>query len=151
PSSCRTSPLASRAAPADDGRMPGIASSPGAADQARQLAQAEDWERLADLLADPAVLSAIEAQDPLALRAWWARIEERTSRRMVDAYRAVVEGDGDHPAAWNVALFLHRMGHRREAAALQERLLARARGDGRPETIAAALGNLAASLTELGE
>ena len=55
------------------------------------LAQAEEWQRLYDRLADLDFFTASWKNDPYEVKSYWAQVESRSSLRKVDAYRPVLE------------------------------------------------------------
>ncbi|HEX2578708.1 MAG TPA: DUF4062 domain-containing protein [Aquihabitans sp.] len=111
-----------------------------------QLRQAAEWDDLADALARPDLLAAAYRADLPGVRAAWVAVEAASDRRMVEAYRPVVDRPDHHDdVAWEVARLLADAGHPAEATSLLQHLVDRARGGGDERRLAAALANLGAA------
>ncbi len=55
-----------------------------------QLAHAGEWERLADVLSEPAVFAALGVSDEYELRSYWVNIERHTGRSLSGATRPML-------------------------------------------------------------
>src|SRR6185503_16615228 len=83
-----------------------------------QLAAAEDWEALHDVLADLEFFTSAWRADHYDVQSYWVRVETNTPRRMIDTYRDVLEKPQPHIAHLsNLAGLLISAGHHREAQA----------------------------------
>src|SRR5207245_2852747 len=78
-----------------------------------QLARAESWSRLYELLADPAFVRAAWDSDPFEVKAFWTEIELKTPLRMVDAYRPMLDALDRYPpeSVWRVGRLLGEGGY----------------------------------------
>jgi tetratricopeptide (TPR) repeat protein len=61
-----------------------------------QLTRAKAWDEVADLLCDLPFLAALWDHDRFDVLAYWAAIEDHSSRRLATAYRSVTENLHDH-------------------------------------------------------
>lgn len=104
-----------------------------------QLAQAGEWERLRDLLADPPVFGALWQRDRFALLTAWTEIEAATSMRMADAYAAWATCDVPHRTIADAVDLLRGAGHLAEALVLSRRRVELAEAVGDPAVVAHAL------------
>ena len=108
-----------------------------------QLAEAESWQRLYDLLADLLFLEAAWGMNKFEIKSRWAAVEQHSDLRLVDAYRPVTAAPqrlaDDH--VWMVAQLLGDSGHPTEALDLWEHLVDRYREVGDLAHLQAALGN----------
>ena len=110
-----------------------------------------DWLQLATLLARPAFVEAAWAVDPLAVRAFWARIEASSPYRLADAYRPVIAAPAAYRAcARIVADLLAGTGHSTEALALLDGLLQAARAATDLTALKEVLGRRAVVLKDRG-
>jgi tetratricopeptide (TPR) repeat protein len=120
-----------------------------------QLANAEEWKLLADLLAVPEYLEVAWRLDPFGVRRAWAQIERNSPIRLVDGYRAVIEAadpdDEDEERAFSVAQLLGATGHATEALAIQTRLASAFGAAGIEANAVAAMGSRANILADHGE
>jgi tetratricopeptide (TPR) repeat protein len=62
-----------------------------------QLAEAKEWQRLHDLLADRAFVRAAWVQDSFDVRIWWRRVETGSHLRMVMTYGKMIEHPESEP------------------------------------------------------
>lgn len=87
-----------------------------------QLAEAMAWQRLYDLLADMPFFDAAWRADQFEAKGYWAKIENESPLRVVDAYLAVLDNPTDYHCEhiWNVATLLDDLGHPNEGLSLIE-------------------------------
>ena len=118
-----------------------------------QLMQAEAWQELRDLLADPLFMAALADARPTELRLYWARLEARSPHRLVDTYRPVIaaEGQDDAPWLWPLGALLLDTGHPAEALDVYRRLEAIGTALGRDGHVQEALHHQALFLHAPGE
>jgi len=118
-----------------------------------QLAAAEEWDGLYELLRSPSCLPGLWRCSESEVMAYWAQLEEHSTRRLVDGYRFVYENltDADVGFAEIVALLLMRAGSCREAIVISDWLLGRYRTAGNQDQVASALNNLGISVMGLRE
>lgn len=117
-----------------------------------QLAEAGAWDRLASLLGDLSFFGAAWDQDPFGVKAFWARIEQKSRLRLLDAYRPVIrEPHRRRESVWRVGLLLMDTGHPEEAQALWDYAVEQAREVGDRSALQASLGNKALALQARGE
>ena len=117
-----------------------------------QLAEAEEWERLCQLLANPGDFLALWSVNSFEVRALWTRIETHSRFRMLDAYRSVLDEPGKNSAMTQaVAILFATTRHSAEAALLQEFIVNDSRGFGSPLQKAKAFLNFALTLQSRGE
>lgn len=117
-----------------------------------QLAEAEAWQTLVTLLADPAFFGAAWDANQFEVKAYWARVESSSPLTIVDAYRPVLDGQtGDTNHVWRVASLLTDTGHPVEGLLLRERLVEHFRRTGDRANLAASLGNQAVILRDRGD
>ncbi len=117
-----------------------------------QLSQAEDWERLAALLADLVFFELAWTADRFEVKTFWALVETNSPWRMVDAYQHILEEPFfflDITA--NVAVLLAETGHPEQALALQELLSSHNDQMGDLDRVAASAVNMAVVLLERGQ
>jgi tetratricopeptide (TPR) repeat protein len=95
----------------------------------RQLAQAQAWQRLADLLADPPFIEAACDADEFEVKAAWAQVEAGSEIRMVEVYRAMLDAPASCISSHVgiAAGLLRDTGHVEQALSLQEHLTERYR------------------------
>jgi tetratricopeptide (TPR) repeat protein len=118
-----------------------------------QLARAEEWGRLAGLLADLPFFSAAWQAGPEEVKAYWARVETETPARPEDAYRAVVATPAGHDAETvaRLATLLADTGRPAAALALRWHLADHYRRAGDRARLAVVLGHLASVLKGRGD
>jgi hypothetical protein len=118
-----------------------------------QLARAQAWQRLADLLADLEFLEFAWEADQFEVETAWAQVEANSSLRMVDGYRPVMDAPAGHPASqvFIVARLELVTGHPEQALALQTYLVERYRKTGDSAGLQASLGNQAVTLRARGD
>jgi tetratricopeptide (TPR) repeat protein len=118
-----------------------------------QLARAQAWQRLYDLLADLTFLEAASDADHFEVRASWAKVEASSPLRMVDAYRSLLDAPVEHATSqvFMTANLLREIGHPEQALPLQEHLVRRYRQTGDRVNLAASLGNQAVILKARGD
>jgi tetratricopeptide (TPR) repeat protein len=89
-----------------------------------QLARAEEWKRLNDLLSDLDFFENIWNLDPYHTKVYWAQLEANSSYQILEAYRKVLEHPDlylDH--AWLIANLLLETGHFNEASPIYDYLV----------------------------
>jgi tetratricopeptide (TPR) repeat protein len=117
-----------------------------------QLAEAEAWQTLVTLLADPAFFDATWDANQFELKAYWARAESSSPLEIVDAYRPVLDGQTEGTShVWRVASLLNDTGHPVEALLLRERLVEHFRRTGDRASLAGSLGGQALILEARGD
>ena len=117
-----------------------------------QLAEAQAWRRLYDLLAHLPFLEAAWHADPFAVTAAWTQVEANSQLRLEDAYRPIIDAPARHPQdhVFVVEHLLEASGHPEPALSLTEHLADRCRERGDLENLAVSLGRRAAILRERG-
>lgn len=87
------------------------------------LLQAESWEELSKLFADPEFLHAACAEDRGSVKSYLAAIERRSNLALPEVYRAVLEDPlADPRLTWEVASLLGDLGYSQVAAQLTQAL-----------------------------
>jgi len=117
-----------------------------------QMARAQAWQRLADLLADLEFLQPAWTADQFEVKVFWAKIEDNSPLRMVDSYRPILDAPAAHPAAavYAVAALQRDTGHLDSAISLTQYLLDNSRGTENRSALAALLGSQASMLQVRG-
>jgi tetratricopeptide (TPR) repeat protein len=88
-----------------------------------QLAEAESWQRLYDLLADLDFFSIAWQEDQYEAKRYWAKIESSSPLLKLDAYQMVLkepEGVSDSEKVKHLSNLLNDMGHPMEALSLRQ-------------------------------
>ena len=88
-----------------------------------QWAQAADWIRLYQLLAEPDFFSAAWKAEPYEVKARWVELESEGGPgfRMIQAYQHILDDPASHlQSVGNVARMLEDFGHLRQALALND-------------------------------
>jgi tetratricopeptide (TPR) repeat protein len=118
-----------------------------------QLARAGEWHRLADRLADPSFFAAAWQAGSLEVKAYWARVEAETPRRLEEAYRGVVAQPAAHDpdTVSRVATLLADTSHPAAALALRRHLVDHYRRTGDRPRLGVVLGHLASLLKGQGD
>jgi tetratricopeptide (TPR) repeat protein len=118
-----------------------------------QWAQAGEWQRLYDLLADLAFFEAAWTTDEFEVKASWAQVEASSPLRLLDAYSRVLAAPADctKQAVSGVAGLLRDTGHSEQALQALEHVLSRSRSTGDLTGLAATLGELATVLYLRGD
>lgn len=118
-----------------------------------QLAEAGEWKRLYDLLADLPFFSAAWDANEFEVKSYWSQIENGSPLRMIDAYRPILEAPRRQYATdvWDVATLLADTGYLMEALFLRKYLVEYHRQSGNRGSLQAALGNLAMILQIRGD
>ena len=119
-----------------------------------QFAEAESWQRLYDLLADMAFFQDAWQADQFDVKEYWARVENRTALRLVDAYRPIVEKPkqvSPPDSLIDLARFLKDTGHLNQSLALWTHLVEYHSSTGEGKKLALSLGNLAVIIRILGD
>jgi tetratricopeptide (TPR) repeat protein len=116
------------------------------------LAQAAEWKRLADLLADWLFFEFAWNHDEIAVARHWAQLEANSPYRMTETYQSILE---EHPDKLRhigfVANLLGYAYHHEEAARLSEYLLEQQRGRTNPLDLATTLNARGVSLKNTGD
>ncbi len=77
-----------------------------------QLAEAAEWNRLADLLAEPGLFKRAWETSRFEVQAYWVRVEANSGRRIEDTYATVLQDpEGNVWHAGRVAELLRVTGH----------------------------------------
>jgi tetratricopeptide (TPR) repeat protein len=118
-----------------------------------QLARAGEWERLFDLLRDPAFLGSVWRADEYDAKVYWSSIEAEAGRTAADAYVPLIEGaDSHNPADLQiVARLLTYSGHPADVIALLHPLVSQYREVRELYGLHASLGELANALRLTGD
>ncbi|HJX52345.1 MAG TPA: DUF4062 domain-containing protein, partial [Polyangia bacterium] len=117
-----------------------------------QLARAQEWQRLADLLAAPKFFEAAWKANQFEVKAYWVQIEAGSALRLVDAYQWAIKGeDKESNFVWHVGLLLGDTGHLDAALAIRQRFVEQFRASGNLENLQAGLGNQALILSARGQ
>jgi tetratricopeptide (TPR) repeat protein len=89
-----------------------------------QLTSANAWERLGKKLGDSNFLTIAWLSNPTQVVRIWREIEQNTSLRAVEKYSDVLQApERESGQARRVAMLLVKLGHAREAAELQKRII----------------------------
>ena len=116
------------------------------------LAQAEEWPRLYDRLADLDFFSAVWVKDPFEVKTYWAQVEANSTLRKEEAYRSVLESPQvNQEILWRLSSLLADTGKSEEALALRSHLAKRFRQVGDTGNLARARGNQALILYARGD
>jgi tetratricopeptide (TPR) repeat protein len=117
-----------------------------------QLAAAESWQRLHDLLAELSFFEEAWKADQFEVKAYWAKVETQSDLRMVDAYGDLLATPELLGASvWYVSILLGDTGHPREATVLREFLIEHYRSIGDRTNLQGCLGNQALILKGRGD
>ena len=117
-----------------------------------QLARAEEWQRLADLLTEPEFFVAAWKANQFEVKAYWVQIEAGSEVRMVQAYQRAISGEETgREFVWGIGLLLADTGHLDEALAIRQRLAEQDRASGNLNSLQATLGNQAVILYHRGQ
>ena len=119
-----------------------------------QLAEAKAWERLQALLSDSDFFMQLWAQSQFDVRAYWTRLEENSSFRMVDVYQAQIAHPEEEPNKEfldRLATCLSSTGHSKEALQIRSHLTEYCRASGNLGALQAALVNHASTLAMRGD
>jgi tetratricopeptide (TPR) repeat protein len=88
-----------------------------------QLARAEAWQRLYDLLGGRQFFISAWEHGQFEVKGYWTQIEENSPLRLVAAYRSVLDDpESDTDFTWDVSLLLGDTGHPQEALELRRHL-----------------------------
>lgn len=117
-----------------------------------QFAQAGDWQRLSDLLADWMFFEFAWRRDRFAVERYWAQVEANSRFRMADIYKTIQEQHSDKlEYISDVAHLLDETSHAEDAAALRDYLLEQRRGQVNPIELISALNEKGVSLKNSGD
>lgn len=117
-----------------------------------QLAQAQEWGQLHDLLVDLPFFTAAWETNQFEVKGYWAQLESHSPFRLVEAYHQMLNAPTqDAPHAWRVAMLLADTGHPAEALSLRSYLVEHYRRSGDRTILHAALGNQALILQDRGD
>jgi tetratricopeptide (TPR) repeat protein/Cdc6-like AAA superfamily ATPase len=119
-----------------------------------QLTEAGDqWERLADLLANLEFFDRAWDRNEFEVKTYWASIEAKSDRRIVETYGPIALRPEEHGVLRNhrVLSLLGDTGHPEEALRIQSHLTDRFRRLGDPAGLQASLGNQALILKAKGD
>ena len=107
-----------------------------------QLSEAEDWQRLYDLLSDLEFFKAAWEKDEFDVKGYWAKIEDSSKLSLVDAYQIATDCPEEVPD-WDVLMYLSELlkdaGHPNEALELTEFLIKSYRKTGNKKQLARCL------------
>ena len=118
-----------------------------------QLAQAEAWQALYDLLADLPFFDAAYQANEFEVKAYWVQIETKSPLRLMDAYRPVLEDPQAYARAVvsRVSDLVADTGHPEEAFGLRSGLVEHYRATGERAYLAVSLGYQGRSLLARGD
>ena len=117
-----------------------------------QWQQSAEWEKLADLLAQPRFFDALWNKDEFEVKSYWTRIEAHSSLRMEQVYDSVIQDPiRDKTHAWLVGLLFLGTGKPEAALHVSEVLADYFRLVGDHAHLQGALGNQAVILTNRGD
>jgi tetratricopeptide (TPR) repeat protein len=119
-----------------------------------QLAKADSWHRLHEVLRGAEFFDAVWNADEFDMKRYWALVEGEAALRMPDAYERLIESPetiADPEARLHLALFMNDTGHPGEAGLLWSHLAAYHEKAGDRAAHARALGNLAGIMATRGE
>jgi tetratricopeptide (TPR) repeat protein len=117
-----------------------------------QLAQADAWQRLYDLLSSPEFFMDAWRADQFEVKAYWTQVEANSSLRVLEAYQPALDAPDRNPdLTWPLATMLADMGYSGEALKLRAWLVDHFRRTGDKGSLEACLGNQAISLKDMGE
>ena len=117
-----------------------------------QLARAEEWQRLAGLLAEPEFFVAAWNANQFEVEACWVQIEAGSAVRMVQAYGGAIGGEKTgRDFVWDIGVLLADTGHPDEALAIRQRLAEQDRASGDLDGLSASLGNQALIFRNRGQ
>jgi tetratricopeptide (TPR) repeat protein len=118
-----------------------------------QLAQAKQWQRLYDLLADLNFFQELSKQNSFDLLEYWALIEEQSNLKRVDAYRPVIENPSrfDAQPINMIADLLRLSGNLHEAMGLYKEAARISRQAGDLDDLKGFLNNQALILNDWGQ
>lgn len=109
-----------------------------------QLNQAEEWQRLHDLLADLPFFQASWEENSFEVKIHWAHIEAESPLRLVDAYAPVIGCPSEYsPFLWTLSSLLFDAGHPDPALVLRKHLVEHYRATGERSNLATVLGGQA--------
>ena len=118
-----------------------------------QFAEAEEWDRLVALLADPTFFMAPWDVWEYDVKRYWVQAEAGSSHRMVETYKPVIQEPALAPSSfvWTLRTLLYQTGHLDEASALGEWLIQSSKELGNVNSLQASLGNQALILADRGD
>jgi tetratricopeptide (TPR) repeat protein len=106
-----------------------------------QWQEASEWQKLADLLAAPAVFEALWGKDQFEVKAYWTQIEAHSQLRMEQVYEFAIKDptrDADH--AWRIGKLLNDTGKPEAALRVYSRIVEHNRGHSDMANLQASLG-----------
>lgn len=116
-----------------------------------QWQQAEEWERLKNLLTNLTFLLAAWMRSEFEVKSYWASLKSSAGVNPADAYRPLLDDSNTRDGELEViAHLLWGLGHPKEAAILRGRLVDRMRHRGDRVSLANVLPNYAVSLRASG-
>ena len=117
-----------------------------------QLACAQEWQRMADLLAEPGFLVVAWKANHFEIKAYWVQIEAGSAVRMVQAYGGAISGEETRrDFVWDIGILLGDTGHPDEALAMRQRLAGQDRASGNLAGLQIGLGGQAVILYARGQ
>jgi tetratricopeptide (TPR) repeat protein len=121
-------------------------------EQAWQLAQAQAWQPLYDLLTGLPFFKAAWDENEFEVKAYWARLENDSNLRMVSGYKQVLDSPGDYQDyVITVSKLLRALGHVDESQSLGTYLIEHYRQSGERHHLQAWLGEQALILYDRGD
>ena len=88
-----------------------------------QLSEAKSWQKLCEVLSDAHFFKSAWEKDQFEVKAYWAKIENSSDLKLVDAYRYVLDSPGevaDDETILHFSQLLNDMGHPSEALTLNK-------------------------------
>jgi tetratricopeptide (TPR) repeat protein len=117
-----------------------------------QLAEAESWQRLYELLSQLPFLEEAWKVDEFEVKAYCAKIERESDLCMLDAYQQLLSAPEQfREHVWRVGMLLADTGHPSEAGVLREFLVEHYRSTGDQANLQASLGGQALILSDRGD
>lgn len=117
-----------------------------------QLCQGEAWQRLADLLADPAFFSTSWYTNDYDVQFYWSQIEQHSLIRMVDTYQDWMDRIEEIPLVLaNLASLFYHAGYVQEYLHIQDKLAAIYKQMDNPLLLGQTIGQRALGKMRLGE
>jgi len=117
-----------------------------------QLAHAESWQRLYELLAERLFFMAAWEHNQFDVKGYWAQVEHSSPLRLVEAYRQVLDNPGGNPElAWIVARLLADTGNPVDSLRLRGYLVEHYRRTGDRLNLSTSLGSQALILQDQGD
>ena len=117
-----------------------------------QWLQAEEWSRLAELLASLDFFSKAWQSSEYEVKSYWSTLEEHSTLRAVDVYQPVFDAPEQHlNVVLEISELMANIGHMRDSIALREFLVDYYRASGKKDMLVGALNSLAVPFQQRGD